>query len=238
MVEKHLNRISDKESAAKANSDDDEWSHITGVGSKIEVIDPLSVTDRTIIFGKDVAPATKEEIVKEKTDQFKDQMGNTTQYLKFVNAHLAAKKERLDKIKEREKKFKEEIESLQVDTVKPRAELDKIKYQHITENDTKSLVIHMESEMEQIKEKLIHQEAQIEKTKTELQQKEEMLKHLQEEIEEKNRKKLLAPEDPLTVIREELAKLGISGESGKLASALNALSGMVNKDQAQVQSTG
>ncbi len=80
---------------------------------------------------------------------YKDQMGNTTQYLKFINAHLAAKKERLDKIKEREKKFKEEIESLQGNAIKPRAELDKINYKHITENDTKSLVIHMESELEQ-----------------------------------------------------------------------------------------
>ncbi|HSA98125.1 MAG TPA: hypothetical protein VLF17_03505 [Candidatus Nitrosotenuis sp.] len=232
MVEKHLNRISDKE---KENTDDDEWSHITGVGSKIEVIDPLSVTDRSIIFGKDVAPSTKEDIVKEKTELFKDQMGNTTQYLKFVNAHLAAKKERLDKIKEREKKFKEEIESLQGDAVKSRADLDKIKYKHITENDEKSLVIHMESELEQIKEKLTHQESQIEKTRTELQQKEDQLKHLQEEIAEKNKRKSSVPEDPLSVIREELAKLGISGDSGKLAGALNALSGIVNKSQSQSQ---
>ncbi len=236
MVEKHLNRISEEERASREHSkEDDEWSHITNVGSKIEVIDPLSVTNRSIIFGNDVAPSTKEEIVKEKTDEFKDQMGNTTQYLKFVNAHLVAKKEKLDKIKEREKKFKEEIESLQGDTVKPRAELDKVNYKYITENDTKSLIIHMKSELEQIKEKITHQESQIEKTRTEMRQKEEQLKHLQEEIAEKNKEKSSAPEDPLSVIREELAKLGISGDSGKLASALNALSGMVNKDQVQAQ---
>jgi chromosome segregation ATPase len=233
MAEKHLNRISEEERAARENSkDDDEWSHITGVGSKIEAADPLAVTDRSIIFGKDIAPSTKEDSVKEKTDEFKDQMGNTTQYLKFINAHLAAKKEKLDKIKEQEKKFKEEIESLQGDTVKPRADLDKIHYKHITENDTKSLVIHMESEMQQIKEKLAHQESQIEKTRSELQQKEDQLKHLQEEIAEKNKKKA-APEDPLAVIREELAKLGISGDTGKLAGALNALSGIVNKNPQQ-----
>lgn len=230
MVEKHLNRITEK-----AEKEDDEWSHITGVGSKIEVIDPLSVTDRSIIFGKDVAPSTKEDMVKEKTDEFKDQMGNTTQYLKFINAHLAAKKEKLDKIKEREKKFKEEIEALQGDTVKPRAELDKINYKYITENDTNSLIVHMKSELEQIREKLGHQESQMEKTRTEIQQKEEQLKHLQEEIAEKNKEKSQVQEDPLTVIREELAKLGISGDSGKLASALNTLSGMVSKDQPQTQ---
>ncbi len=226
MVEKHLNRITEK-----AAEEDDEWSHITGVGSKIEVIDPLSVTDRSIIFGKDVAPSTKEDMVKEKTDEFKDQMGNTTQYLKFINAHLAAKKEKLDKIKEREKKFKEEIESLQGDTVRPRAELDKINYKYITENDTNSLIVHMKSELEQIREKLSHQESQMEKTRTEIQKKEGQLKHLQEEITEKNKTKTQVQEDPLTVIREELAKLGISGDSGKIASALSTLSGIVNKDQ-------
>ena len=227
MVEKHLNRIT------QTAKEDDEWSHITGVGSKIEVIDPLSVTDRSIIFGKDVAPSTNEDVVKEKADEFKDQMGNTTQYLKFINAHLAAKKEKLDKIKEREKKFKEEIESLQGSTVKPRAELDKINYKYITENDTNSLIIHMKLELEQIREKLSHQELQIEKTRTEMQQKEEQLKHLQEEIAVKNRTKSQPLEDPLAVIREELAKLGISGDSGKLASALNMLSGIVNKDHVQ-----
>lgn len=224
MVEKHLNRISEEE-RAKRESDDD-WSHITGVGSRIEVADPLAVTDRTIIFGKDVGTSSKEDAVKEKTDEFKDQIGNTNQYLKFVNAHLAAKKEKLDKLKEREKKFQEEIESLQGSSVKPRADLERVNYKYITENDTKSLVIHMASELEQIKEKLMHQESQVQKTKSELQQKEEQLKTLQEEIAQ-NKKKV--PEDPLSVIREELAKLGIDGNAGKLASALNTLSGMVQK---------
>lgn len=232
MVEKHINRISDEE-RAKRESDDD-WSHITGVGSRIEAIDPLAVTDRTIIFGKDVAPSTKEDAVKEKTDEFKDQIGNTNQYLKFVNAHLAAKKEKLDMLKEREKKFQEEIDALSGNNIKPRSDLDKVNYKYITENDTKSLVVHMASELEQIKEKLTHQESQVQRTKTELQQKEEQIKHLQEEIAQ-NKKKV--PEDPLLIIREELAKLGIDGSSGKLANALSALSGMVSKDQSYNQTS-
>lgn len=226
MVEKHLNRISEEERARKES--DEDWSHITGVGSRIEVVDPLAVTDRTIIFGKDVAPSTKEDLVKEKTDQFKDQIGNTNQYLKFVNAHLAAKKEKLDMLKEREKKFQEEIDALQGNTVKPRSDLDKVNYKYITENDTKSLITHMASELEQIKEKLAHQESQVQKTKSELQQKEEQIKHLQEEITQ-NKKKV--PEDPLLIIQEELAKLGIDGSTGKLANALSALSGMISKDK-------
>lgn len=225
MVEKHLNRISEEE-RAKRDSEED-WSHITGVGSRIEVVDPLAVTDRTIIFGKDVGPSTKEDAVKEKTDEFKDQIGNTNQYLKFVNAHLAAKKEKLDMLKERERKFQEEIDSLQGNTVKPRSDLEKVNYKYITENDTKSLVIHMTTELEQIKEKLTHQESQVQKTKSELQQKEEQLKNLQEEIAQ-NKKKI--PEDPLLVIREELARLGIDGSSGKLADALSALSS-ITKDR-------
>lgn len=226
MAEKHINRISD-EDRAKKDSDED-WSHITGVGSRIEAIDPLAVTDRTIIFGKDIIPSTKEESVKEKTDEFKDQIGNTNQYLKFVNAHLAAKKEKLNMLKEREKKFQEEIDSLQGNSVKPRSELEKINYKYITENDTNSLITHMASELEQIKEKLAHQESQVQKTKSELQQKEEQIKHLQEEITQ-NKKKM--PEDPLLIIREELAKIGIDGNTGRLANALSTLSSMVSKDK-------
>lgn len=225
MTEKYLNRISEEERAAERSKESDDEAHITGVGSKIEVVDPLAIIDRSIIFGNDVGSSTKEAAVKEKTHQFKDQIGNTTQYLKFVNAHLAAKKEKLDKIKEHEKRFKEEIESLQGNNIKPRSDLDKINYKHITENDTKSLIIHMESELKQIKEKLCHQESQVEKTKLEAQQKEEQIKHLQEEIVQKNKKKATADiDDPLSIIREELAKLGINGDSGKLANALNALS--------------
>ncbi|WP_179368085.1 hypothetical protein [Candidatus Nitrosotenuis sp. DW1] len=231
MAEKHLNRISDEEKEQAKKDSDDDWSHITGVGSRIEVVDPLAVTDRTIIFGKDIIPSTKEDVVKEKTDEFKDQIGNTNQYLKFVNAHLAAKKERLDMLKERDRKFQEEIDSLNGNSIKPRSDLDKINYKYITEDDTKSLVIHMASELEQIKEKLTHQESQVQKTKIELRQKEEQLKHLYEEIAQ-NKKKI--PEDPLAVIREELAKLGIDGNSGKLADALSALSNMTSKDKSHI----
>jgi len=237
MVEKHLNRISEEERAASEQSKQDsdgDWSHITGVGSRIEVVDPLAVTDRSIIFGKDVRPSTKEESVKEKADEFKDQIGNTNQYIKFINAHLVAKMEKLDKVKEREKKFQEEIESLQGNSIKPRSDLDKVNYKYITENDTKSLIVHMASELEQIKEKLAHQKSQVEKTKSEMQQKEEQLKNLQEEIAQNKRK---VSEDPLLTIREELAKLGIDGNSGKLANALSALSSIVSKDQSHSQTT-
>jgi len=233
LAEKHLNRISNDVEHYKQDSAEDEWAHITGVGSKIEAIDPLAVTDRSIIFGRDAVKSTKENVVKEKTDQFKDQMGNTNQYLKFVNAHLAAKKIELDKIKEREKKFKEEIDALQGNNIKPRSELDKVQYKDITENDIKSLIVHIESEREQIKEKLSHQELQVEKIKLELCQKEEQLQHMHDEIERKNKKKatMQSTEDPLLVIKEELERLGINGDSGKIASALSALSSrMSHKD--------
>lgn len=226
LTEKHLNRISNDVEYYKQDSAEDEWAHITGIGSKIEAIDPLAVTDRSIIFEKDAVKSTKENIIKEKTDQFKDQMGNTNQYLKFFNAHLAAKKIQLDKIKEREKKFEEEIDALQGNNIKPRSELDKVYYKDITENDIKSLIVHIESEREQIKEKLSHQELQVEKTKLELWQKEEQLQHMHDEIERKNKKKVAiqSMEDPLLIIKEELAKLGINDDSGKIASTLSALS--------------
>lgn len=89
----------------------------------------------------------------------------------------------------------------------------------------------MASEIEQMKEKLTHQESQVQKTKMELHQKEEQLKHLHDEIAQ-NKKKI--PEDPLAVIREELARLGIDGNSGKLADALSALSSITSKDKSRI----
>jgi hypothetical protein len=73
----------------------------------------------------------------------------------------------------------------------------------------------------------------VEKIKLELLQKEEQLQHMYDEIEQKNKKKISMQslEDPLLIIKEELAKLGINGDSGKIASALSTLSSrMSHKD--------
>ncbi|MEO9310362.1 MAG: hypothetical protein ABI337_08755 [Nitrososphaera sp.] len=219
MVEKHINR---KESA------EDEWSHITEIGPKIDAVDPMAVVARTIVFGKELSNAPKETIIKEKAEQFKDQINNTNQYLKFINAHLAEKKSKIAKLRENERRFKEELESLQNNSIKPRAELDKVHYRHIKENDARSLLAHLETERQSLKEKLQHQQAQIEKTKQELNQKDEQIKNIQSELETILGKKETITDDPILVLKEELAKLGINNESARILSAVNSLAELLN----------
>ncbi|MEW6044298.1 MAG: hypothetical protein AB1608_08540 [Thermoproteota archaeon] len=220
MVEKHINR--------KEESAEDEWSHITEIGPKIDAIDPMAVVARTIVFGKELSNAPKETVIKAKAEQFKDQINNTNQYLKFINAHLAEKKSKIAQLRENERRFKEELESLQNDTIKPRGELDKVHYKYIKENDAKSLLTHLELERQSLQEKLQHQQELIEKTKQELSKKDEQIKSVQNELELLKDKKPVPTEDPILVLKEELAKLGINNESARILNAVNSLAELLN----------
>jgi chromosome segregation ATPase len=224
MVEKYLNR--------KGSEDDDEPSSIADLGLKLDdsmgSIDPMEVKARTITFGKEVYNAPKDVVVKEKSEKFKDQISNTNQYLKFINAHLAAKKSKIEKLKESERRFKEEIESLQSNPLKPRAELDKINYKYITENDTKSLLSHLETERHILQEKLSHQEQQIRNTVQQIQQKDEQIIQIKNELDSLVKKNIQQNEDPIAVIKDELAKLGIKDDSAKILDAVNSLSSLLN----------
>ncbi len=231
MVEKHINRLTEEEK--KRQESDDEWSHITEGGPKLEIVDPLAVSARTIRFGKDQNYATTEEAVRDKSERFKDDISNTNQYLKFVNAHLSAKKSKIEKLKQDEKRFNEELESLQNFQVKPRADLDKLNYKKITEKDTESLLTHLQSEREILQAKIAHQQSQLEKAQQELEQKDSQISEVKSEIEMLNKKKASAPQtNPLEVIREELTRLGISDESARILGAVNSLEELI-KSKAQ-----
>lgn len=221
MTEKYINRLTkeeEEENARKAQND--EWSHITGVGTKIEALDPLSVSDRTIIFGKDKS-SSKAGVVKEKSEEFMDQMNNTNQYLKFINAHLVEKKNKINMLKEQERKFKEEVAALQNNTIKPREELERVNCKYITENDKKSLLAHMEKEQNVLREKLLHHTMQIEKINEEIRQKDEQIAHIRNEIETIDKNATSTP-DPLKIIEMELERLGIKDDS-KIRQAMSQL---------------
>jgi chromosome segregation ATPase len=224
MVEKFLNR--------RNTDDEEEQQHITERGPDLDdstdSIDPMQVTARTIVFSKELGNAPKDAVIKEKSEKFKDQINNTNQYLKFINAHLEVNKAKVEKIKEDERRFKEELESLQNNPIKPRAELDKVNYKYITENDTKSLLGHLETERQILKEKLSHQEEQIEKTRQQIQQKEEQIIQIKNELDNISKKKPQLNEDPIAVIKDELAKLGIKGDSARILEAVNSLSSLLN----------
>jgi chromosome segregation ATPase len=232
MPEKHINRLTKSEEDLKNHynqntSAEDEWSHITETGPKLEIADAMAVTSRQISFGKERNFSTKEESVQDKSERFKDDMSNTNQYLKFVNAHLAAKKTKIEKLKQAEQKFKEELESLQSFQVKPRTELDKIHYKKITEDDTNSLLLHLQSERELVLEKIAHHQMQLEREKQTLEQKDAQISDVKKEIEILAKKKQEKQVDPIEVIRAELARLGISDDAAKILGAVQSLEELV-----------
>lgn len=232
MPEKHINRLTKSEEDLKKHynqntSAEDEWSHITETGPKLEIADVMEITSRQISFGKERNFSTKEESVQDKSERFKDDMSNTNQYLKFVNAHLAAKKTKIEKLKQAEQRFKEELESLQSFQVKPRTELDKIHYKKITENDTNSLLLHLQSERESVLEKIAYHQMQLEREKQILEQKDVQISDVKKEIEILAKKKQEKQADPIEVIRAELARLGISDDATKILGAVQSLEELV-----------
>ncbi|AJZ76505.1 hypothetical protein [Candidatus Nitrosotenuis cloacae] len=232
MPEKHINRLTKSEEDLKKHynqntSAEDEWAHITETGPKLEIADAMEVTSRQISFGKERNFFTKEESVQDKSERFKDDMSNTNQYLKFVNAHLAAKKTKIEKLKQDEQRFKEELESLQSFQVKPRTELDKIHYKKITENDTNSLLLHLQSERESVLEKIAYHQMQLEREKQILEQKDAQISDVKKEIEILTKKKQEKQADPIEVIRAELARLGISDDAAKILGAVQSLEELV-----------
>ena len=238
MVEKHINRMTKAEEETKKHynqdvSAEDEWAHITETGPKLEILDPLAVTARSISFGREKSFATKEEAVQDKSERFKDDMSNTNQYLKFVNAHLAEKKAKIEKLKADEQRFREEMESLQNFTVKPRIDLDKVQYKKITQNDTDSLLTHLQSEREATLEKIAYHQTQIERAKQELKQKDSQITEVKKEVEILNKKKQTHEPDPIDVIRAELARLGISDDAAKILGAVNSLEELVKSKKPQ-----
>ena len=233
---KHINRVSKEEEDLKKhynqNTDAaDEWSHITGVGSKIEVRDALDVSDRSIFFSNKPQFQTKQELVKEQSEEFKDDISNTHQYQKFVNTLLQEKVKNVKKMLDNEKKFAEEMSFFQ-DTVKVRPELEKINPKYIKESDATALVKNLEDDYNKLQMKLEHEQSVIEKTKNELQAKHQQIKQLKEElvyISQKQKKEQI-PDDPILTIRHELKKLGINDDSGSITKALESLSKKINSE--------
>lgn len=232
---KHINRVSKEEEELKKhynqNTDAaDEWSHITGVGSKIEVRDAMDVSDRSIFFSNKPQFQTKQELVKEQSEIFKDDMNNTHQYQKFVNVLLQEKVKNVKKMLDAEKKFAEEMSFFQ-DTAKARPELDKLNPKYIKESDATTLVKNLEDDCAKMQMRLEHEQSVIEKTKSELQAKRQQIEQLKEELSyiSQKQKKPQIPDDPILTIKHELKKLGISDDSGKITQALSALASKVKQ---------
>lgn len=213
-------------------SAEDDWSHITEIDSKkAQESDPMLPQSRIITFSNKFSNATKEEIVREKSEKFKDQISNTEQYLKFANELIKGKMDKLRQLKSDEKKFQEEISILQ-NKIKSRYDLSKINVKYMTGDDARSLIFHLEEEYETIKDKLLYQELIVQRTKDEIAAKRKYLQQVREDLKDILRMHTSEVKDPITVLREELKKVGIP-ESNRIFQVLNDVSEQLNSKDAE-----
>jgi len=230
---KHINRISKEEEDLKKSYNQnvdasDEWSHITGVGSKIEAHDAMDISDRSIFFSSKSKPQTRQEIVQEKSEEVKDNLTNTHQYQKFVNVLLQERVKDLKKMLDNEKRFAEEM-SFFNDAKKDKVDLNKVNPKYVTKNDAQLLVDNLESEYKMMKERLDHEQSVIQKTRSNLEAKKQQIAQLKEELHYlgQQQQKQEQPIDPILTLKHELKKLGISDSGGKIAQALDMLQNKV-----------
>jgi len=215
ILEKHITRLGKdgKPIASQGNSAEDEWSHVTGVGSKLDIQDAAEVaTDRSIFFSNKPQVLTKHEEVLQKSKDIHDQILDTNQYQKFVNATLNQKMANVKTLLEKEKKFADELNCFREEP-KNRVELDKLNPKRITESDIKALINNLETNYNKLNEKLEYEQHIVEKTKSELVSTKRQIIALKEEMEFVV-KKQKSPEitDPTLLIKQELKRLGINDE--------------------------
>jgi DNA repair exonuclease SbcCD ATPase subunit len=229
--------IKDKESSKKCYNKDisaeDDWPHITGIDSKqTQNQDPMLPQDRVISFSNRFSNSIREQRIKEESEKLKDQVNNTDQYLRFANVIIREKTNRLRQLKDDEKRFQEEIDNLQ-NRIKSKYDLDKVEPKHMTPNDAKSLVYHLEDEYERMKDRLLYQELIVQKTKDEIAKKRKQIQQIKEELKDLLHKSAQTEIiDPITVLREELKKAGIS-ESSKIFQAINEISNHLNSKKVE-----
>lgn len=214
---KHINRITKEvqptaQNYGQNNSAEDEWSHITGVGSKIDIQDAANVSDRSIFFSNKPQVLSKHDEVLQKSKEFHDQIINTSQYQKFVNATLSQKMADVKTLLEREKKFADELNCFR-ESPKNRVELEKINPKQVTENDIRALISNLEDNYNKLNEKLEYEQKVVEKTKNELIITKRQIISLSEEMEFVAKKqKNVENDDPSLIVKRELKQIGINDE--------------------------
>jgi len=215
------------------DADDDEWSRITAtVGEKIEAADVMDIQDRFIVFNPNEAGTTKEEDYKEKNEELKDHFSTTAQYVKFVNAHLAAKKTKFDKIQREKEQFEKEIAVLKPEEQRTKADLDLLNYKEIKSDDVRKVLSIIEKELDEAKAKIEHFSTKLNQVNKQLSKKNKQMEEVKSELasnkirEEQNVDK--KEEDPMKLVKNELSSLDSSAGTEKIHGAINSLVVLLN----------
>src|SRR3990172_13319949 len=164
-----------------AKPDDDTWSRFQPIlGEKIISEEIIPVPDRSITFNRNEF-VKMEDNYNNGTKEFKDKFSNTAQYLKFLNAHLAEKKNHLDKIVSKQDRFDDEIAALNPEHTS-KEQLDKMNYNKLKVADVQKVLEQIQNERDLIKEKIDHFSNQINQAKIELTDKDKQIDGIKSEI--------------------------------------------------------
>jgi len=217
------------------DSDDEEWAHITaGIGEKLEITDIMDVQDRSITFNQNESVPTKEEDYKIQNETFKDKFSDTAQYLKFVNAHLAEKQLKLDKIKEQRENFEKEIAKLKPDGQRSKSDLDLLNYKEIKSTDVRKVLENIEREREQAQSRVHHFSSKLKLANHDLLTKTKQIDDVKLELSSIKNSEAVQPNemtkdrDAMKSIHKELSSLKKSRETEKIYGAINSLVVLLN----------
>ena len=238
MEKKHINKIKKYE---------DDWSNFhrrdwTNLNDKTDdKMDPgeiMDIQDRAITFNADKIVKTTEDKYKEKSIEFKDGFGNTAQYLKFINAHLANKKEHLDNIIAAKDQFSRDIAILNPELL-TKEQLDNKNYNKLKSDDIRIVLEHLEEEKDLIKEKIGYFTSKVSQGNEEFENKNKQISQIKSEltyaemIDDSVESKIEKEGDGLEDINKELKSIASTNESEKIFGAINSLVILLNsKNQA------
>ena len=238
MVGKHINK-------RKRTSSEDEWAHIANISNEeshdVKKTDAMDIQDRTIDFSQTAnEPTTNFDFYKEEKEKVKDEFGNTAQYIKFINERFKEKKDKIDSIYEKQKKFDDEIDALQGYKPKSREKLNQIKYKDIKAVDIERTLHYLEKDREVVNKKMEHFATQISHSQMDLIEKDKQIAEIKAEMQIALKREAIdkqKEEEPIEVLKNHLQNIGNSEESKKILKALgsHALE-FKNNDSVDIQS--
>jgi len=233
LEKKHIN---------KRKKYEDDWSNFhrgdwTNLNDRVDdKIDPgeiLDIQDRAITFNTDKIVKTTEDKYKEKSIEFKDGFGNTAQYLKFVNAHLANKKDHIDKILAAKDQFARDIAVLNPELLTKEL-LDNKNYNNLKSDDIRNVLERLEEEKDILKEKIEFFTSKTAQANEELDNKNNQVIEIKSKISDTEmtddsvESKIEKEHDGVENIQKELKSIASQNESEKIFGAINSLVVLLN----------
>jgi len=234
LEKKHINKRKNPDDEFWANDSRDDWTKLNeSVGEKLDPGEVFEIQDRAITFNVDDVLKTKEEKYKQQASEFKDGFGNTAQYLKFVNAHLANKTDHIEKILAEKEKFAKEIADLNPELA-TKEQLDNKNYNKLKSYDIRRVLEHLEEEKDVLKEKIEYFGSKTVQANDDLENKNKQVNDIKSELshlemmENSVKSKIKKEDDGISAIQKELKSIASKDESEKIFGAINSLVVLLN----------